>query len=105
SDEACVDVAVADFFIADEIPGRFVVECEGKGLLDELRDQLPSEVARAASTSGSELPERLRAQATRGARGDRRRSYREPALTRPLVRRIHDEVRDATLAGWGLRAR
>ncbi|HEY8517238.1 MAG TPA: alpha/beta fold hydrolase [Candidatus Binatia bacterium] len=105
SGEACVDVTVADFFVADDIPGHFVVECEGKGLLDALRDQIPADAAIAASASGSGLPETLRAQALRGASGDMSRAYLDPEWARTLTRRIHDKVRDAALAARGVGGR
>ncbi|HEY8517236.1 MAG TPA: alpha/beta fold hydrolase, partial [Candidatus Binatia bacterium] len=91
TNEACVDGAVADFFVADEIPGHFVLECEGKGLLDGA----PAAAARAASAPGSELPEVLRAQAVRGESGDASGAYLDPELASALVQQIHDEIRDA----------
>ncbi|HEY8517237.1 MAG TPA: alpha/beta fold hydrolase [Candidatus Binatia bacterium] len=99
--ETCVDDAVLSFFAADEVPGHFALECEGKGLLDETS----SDVARAGSESASELPEALRAQAVRGARGDASSAYLDPELARDLGRHIREEVRAAAAAGLGVRAR
>lgn len=96
----CVDGAVADFFTADEIPDRFVLECEGKGLFDELAD-----AARAASAPGSGLPAALSAQATRGASGDMSGEYLDPDAARALAQRIHDDVRAAALARRGVAVR
>ncbi|HEY8514448.1 MAG TPA: alpha/beta fold hydrolase [Candidatus Binatia bacterium] len=94
SQEVCIDDPVAEFFAADEIPDRYVVECEGKGLLDGL----PSAAAGA-------LPETLRAQAVRGASGDASSAYLDPDVARTLAQRIHDQIRSAAAAARGADAR
>ena len=90
SDDACVDLAVADFFLDDEIPPRFVVECIGRGLLNEA-EAAPD--ARVASTRG--LPPELQAVSRPGAVGRTSDGFADADAARAAMRDVRALVVDA----------
>lgn len=85
--------------VACATPGQIVVAGEEKGQLDEVADKAPSDAAHTPGTSAVDLPEALRAQATRGPSGDTSDAYVDPEKARELSERIHEKVRDAAAIG------